>query len=159
MGRLREDSLHCCWAMAVTGFLRNDAPRTGTAGLFRLSMLLEAGVRVLKTLRGSAILAGVSIGRLVSIGRTGEERRAVNSGELATGRAAAASGISSSGAGKSSATEEISGEEGGGSSTSTSGAVASAVDAAKSPERGGPGGSRSAVTAVQLSARSLFIIQ
>jgi len=158
MGRLREDSLHCCWAMAVTGFLRNEAPKTGTAGLFRLSMLLEAGVRVLKTLRGSAILAGVSIGRLVSIGRTGEERRAVNSGELATGRAAA-SGISSSGAGKSSATEEISGEEGGGSSTSTSGAVASAVDAAKSPERGGPGGSRSAVTAVQLSARSLFIIQ
>lgn len=154
MGRLREDSL----AMAVTGFLRNEAPRTGTAGLFRLSMLLEAGVRVLKTLRGSAILAGVSIGRLVSIGRTGEERRAVNSGELATGRADAASGISSSGTGKSSATEETSGEEGGGSST-TSGAVASAVDADKRPERGGPGGSRSAVTAVQLSARSLFIIQ
>lgn len=150
MGRFLDDS-----TVAVTGFLRNEAPRTGTAGLFRLSILLEAGVRVLKTLRGSAILAGDSIGRLVSIGRTGEERRAVNSGELATGRAA--SGISS-GAWKSSATEETSGEDGRGSST-TSGALATAVDAAISPERGGPGGSRSAVTAVQLSARSLFIIQ
>lgn len=83
-------------------------------------------------LESSGILVSSTEGVVDTLPTTGAESRAVNSGELGGGEDRA---------------------DGGSSGTS------SGLRIGKSPERGGPGGSRKAVTAVQLSARNLFIIQ
>lgn len=111
-----------------------------------LSILPDVSARFLNTLSGAcASLGAESVGKLVSITdgvdgalpTTGAESSAVSSGEFFSGG----------------------GDGLGGDAGSASSGTCSGLRTGTSPESGGPGGSRKAVTAVQLSARSLFIIQ
>jgi hypothetical protein len=154
----------------VTTFLRmviSWEPRGGVADdgaavnflLLNLlfSKLSDVGIRLRSTLRGVATASGVvSKGRLVSrqAGGTGvtsltagADRRAASSDGLFTGVCTRSSKVS---------VPSLSDNAGSGSATTSSGLRTGGM---RRPESGGPGGSSNAVTAVQLSARNLFIIQ
>lgn len=156
MGRFRDGI--CSWTVTAF-FLGMQGTAAAVVDLARFSRLLDAGVLVRKTRRGSLDNFGLC-GRLAShegggmLGRgsgamTGADKRAASS-ELF-------SGVLQPSRTSSAPSEMGRAKSGDGGLTSCAGLLR--TEEANKPDSGGPGGSKRAVTAVQLSARSLFIIQ